>query len=183
MEAAIRNLGYRVSGYHKEPQAIKTDAPDGVVWDIIREWHRQNHGPTPTDQAAHGGQSKKKNKKKNRALHVHGGQEVAADAMLVETATTATETESTIRTTSPSLLILSRPVATLHIDFNEKRVEPSSPSRPPSSSLPRAPRFPMNPQPNWGPKPRAVGSAGRKRKANSDPTHPASEDRSKGTEC
>ncbi|CAM9094406.1 unnamed protein product [Hapterophycus canaliculatus] len=38
MQAALVNAGYRVSQQHKEPQAVKTDAPDGVVWDIMRCW-------------------------------------------------------------------------------------------------------------------------------------------------
>ncbi|KAG7363778.1 S-adenosyl-L-methionine-dependent methyltransferase [Nitzschia inconspicua] len=37
-KAALINAGYKVSGYHKEPTAIKTDAPDEVVWDIMRAW-------------------------------------------------------------------------------------------------------------------------------------------------
>jgi tRNA (guanine26-N2/guanine27-N2)-dimethyltransferase len=36
--AALVNAGYRVSAYHKEPQAVKTDAPNCVVWDIVRAW-------------------------------------------------------------------------------------------------------------------------------------------------
>eukprot|EP00560_Eucampia_antarctica_P009090 CAMPEP_0197827516 /NCGR_PEP_ID=MMETSP1437-20131217/4262_1 /TAXON_ID=49252 ORGANISM="Eucampia antarctica, Strain CCMP1452" /NCGR_SAMPLE_ID=MMETSP1437 /ASSEMBLY_ACC=CAM_ASM_001096 /LENGTH=638 /DNA_ID=CAMNT_0043428371 /DNA_START=272 /DNA_END=2188 /DNA_ORIENTATION=+ len=39
--AAIINAGYRVSGYHKVPNAIKTDAPNYVVWDIMRAWCQQ----------------------------------------------------------------------------------------------------------------------------------------------
>ena len=31
-----------MSGYHKEPVAIKTDAPDHVVWDIMRAWIEKN---------------------------------------------------------------------------------------------------------------------------------------------
>ena len=37
-QAALINAGYRVSNQHKEPTAIKTDAPPGVVWDIMRCW-------------------------------------------------------------------------------------------------------------------------------------------------
>ena len=32
------NAGYRCSATHKEPSAIKTDAPNSVVWDIVRAW-------------------------------------------------------------------------------------------------------------------------------------------------
>lgn len=42
VKAALINAGYRVSGYHKEPQAIKTDAPNRVVWDILRVWCKDN---------------------------------------------------------------------------------------------------------------------------------------------
>ena len=40
--AAIRNAGYQVSAYHKEPNAIKTDAPPEVIWDIMREWCKKH---------------------------------------------------------------------------------------------------------------------------------------------
>lgn len=45
VRAALRNAGFRVSGYHKEPQAIKTDAPDHVVWDVLRAWCRRQQPP------------------------------------------------------------------------------------------------------------------------------------------
>jgi len=41
-KGAIINAGYKVSGYHKEPSAIKTDAPGHVVWDIMRNWVEKN---------------------------------------------------------------------------------------------------------------------------------------------
>ncbi|OEU11555.1 N2,N2-dimethylguanosine tRNA methyltransferase, partial [Fragilariopsis cylindrus CCMP1102] len=41
-KAAIVNAGYKVSGYHKEPGAIKTDAPGHVIWDIMRAWVDKN---------------------------------------------------------------------------------------------------------------------------------------------
>jgi tRNA (guanine26-N2/guanine27-N2)-dimethyltransferase len=37
-KAAIMNAGYSVSGYHKDPNAVKTDAPSHVVWDVMRAW-------------------------------------------------------------------------------------------------------------------------------------------------
>ena len=40
--AALVNAGYRVSAYHKEPQAVKTDAPNHVVWDIVRAWCKKH---------------------------------------------------------------------------------------------------------------------------------------------
>ena len=38
MQAAVVNAGYRVSQSHDDPQALKTDAPPSVVWDIMRCW-------------------------------------------------------------------------------------------------------------------------------------------------
>jgi len=41
-QSALVHAGYRASGYHKDPQAIKTDAPPTVVWDILRAWAKKN---------------------------------------------------------------------------------------------------------------------------------------------
>ncbi|KAG2487113.1 hypothetical protein HYH03_014226 [Edaphochlamys debaryana] len=43
--SALVNAGYRVSGSHCCPLAIKTDAPPGVVWDVVRCWVRRS-GPS-----------------------------------------------------------------------------------------------------------------------------------------
>jgi tRNA (guanine26-N2/guanine27-N2)-dimethyltransferase len=42
VQAALVNAGYRVSNQHKEPTAIKTDAPNDVVWDILRCWVKKH---------------------------------------------------------------------------------------------------------------------------------------------
>ncbi|CAM9749899.1 unnamed protein product [Ectocarpus sp. 12 AP-2014] len=42
MQAALVNAGFRVSQQHKEPQAVKTDAPDDVVWDVMRCWVKKH---------------------------------------------------------------------------------------------------------------------------------------------
>merc|ERR1712176_1072473 len=41
-KGALVNAGYKVSGYHKDPSAVKTDAPSNIVWDIMRAWMEQN---------------------------------------------------------------------------------------------------------------------------------------------
>jgi tRNA (guanine26-N2/guanine27-N2)-dimethyltransferase len=41
-KAALINAGYLVSGFHKEPEALKTNAPPHVVWDILRAWAKEN---------------------------------------------------------------------------------------------------------------------------------------------
>ena len=42
LRAAFVNSGYRISSQHKEPQAIKTDAPNRFVWDVLRSWVKDN---------------------------------------------------------------------------------------------------------------------------------------------
>lgn len=42
LRAAFINSGYRISSQHKEPQAIKTDAPNRFVWDVLRSWVKDN---------------------------------------------------------------------------------------------------------------------------------------------
>ena len=41
-KAGLVNAGYEVSGYHKDPLAVKTNAPDSVVWDVMRAWYKKN---------------------------------------------------------------------------------------------------------------------------------------------
>jgi tRNA (guanine26-N2/guanine27-N2)-dimethyltransferase len=42
VKSALVNAGYRVSGFHKEPSAVKTDAPSRIVWDVLRAWAKLN---------------------------------------------------------------------------------------------------------------------------------------------
>lgn len=37
-KGALRSLGYRASHFHREPTAVKTDAPNRVVYDLVRKW-------------------------------------------------------------------------------------------------------------------------------------------------
>lgn len=60
-QAALVNAGYTVSAYHKEPQAVKTDAPNHVVWDVVRAWCKA-HPP-----------AKRKESKKHRRGEEPGG--------------------------------------------------------------------------------------------------------------
>lgn len=48
---ALEAAGYRTSGMHKEPLAVKTDAPDAAVWDVLRCWARDNPQPAPVRAA------------------------------------------------------------------------------------------------------------------------------------
>ena len=42
MRSALINAGYRVSGSHATPLALKTDAPMGVIWDVLRCWVKEH---------------------------------------------------------------------------------------------------------------------------------------------
>lgn len=46
----LASLGYRVSHFHREPEAVKTDAPNAVVYDLMRLWaeeHPPKSNPLP----------------------------------------------------------------------------------------------------------------------------------------
>lgn len=42
VRSALINAGYRVSSTHANPLGLKTDAPAGVMWDILRCWVREH---------------------------------------------------------------------------------------------------------------------------------------------
>jgi tRNA (guanine26-N2/guanine27-N2)-dimethyltransferase len=52
VRAALLNAGYRVSGYHKDPEAIKTDAPVTVLWDIMRVWIQKHPSSKPLEEGS-----------------------------------------------------------------------------------------------------------------------------------
>ena len=45
MAAALEQCGYAVSAQHRDPLAVKTDAPCAVVWDVMRLWAQQHPPP------------------------------------------------------------------------------------------------------------------------------------------
>ncbi len=40
LRGALRHLGYRITRSHCKPGSFKTDAPWGVIWEVMREWTR-----------------------------------------------------------------------------------------------------------------------------------------------
>ncbi|ETV88111.1 N2,N2-dimethylguanosine tRNA methyltransferase, variant 1 [Aphanomyces astaci] len=42
VQVALINAGYNVSQSHKVPEAVKTNAPNHVVWDIMRSWVKKH---------------------------------------------------------------------------------------------------------------------------------------------
>lgn len=43
MISALCNAGYRASSTHAQASGIKTDAPFAVIWDILRQWIKDEH--------------------------------------------------------------------------------------------------------------------------------------------
>lgn len=50
-KSALLHLGYRVSHFHRDPQAVKTDAPNSAVFDILRKW-AEDHPPKEKEKHA-----------------------------------------------------------------------------------------------------------------------------------
>eukprot|EP00592_Proboscia_alata_P016688 CAMPEP_0194401282 /NCGR_PEP_ID=MMETSP0174-20130528/127719_1 /TAXON_ID=216777 /ORGANISM="Proboscia alata, Strain PI-D3" /LENGTH=723 /DNA_ID=CAMNT_0039197965 /DNA_START=209 /DNA_END=2380 /DNA_ORIENTATION=+ len=50
----LSSAGYRMSGQHKEPLAIKTDAPPSVVWDVVRHWIQKHPIHSKLDEGSAG---------------------------------------------------------------------------------------------------------------------------------
>ena len=48
--AQLEQLGYKVSAQHKDADAVKTDAPNDVLWDVMRNWVRL-HPPSKPKKA------------------------------------------------------------------------------------------------------------------------------------
>eukprot|EP00569_Conticribra_weissflogii_P001863 CAMPEP_0171352522 /NCGR_PEP_ID=MMETSP0878-20121228/41784_1 /TAXON_ID=67004 /ORGANISM="Thalassiosira weissflogii, Strain CCMP1336" /LENGTH=736 /DNA_ID=CAMNT_0011858175 /DNA_START=221 /DNA_END=2431 /DNA_ORIENTATION=+ len=126
--AALANAGYRSSAYHKEPQAVKTDAPNHVVWDIVRAWCKE-HPP-----------SQKKESKRHRKGEAPGS--TGKNGHMEDDNEEGEACKADVATK-----ILSREIET-KVDF----------TIPEGFGLKKkARRFPVNPEANWGPKKAASG--------------------------
>mmetsp|Transcript_39802 Transcript_39802/g.81889 ORF Transcript_39802/g.81889 Transcript_39802/m.81889 type:complete len:690 (+) Transcript_39802:245-2314(+) len=127
-KAALINAGYRVSAYHKEPNAIKTDAPNSVIWDVMRAWCKDN----PPKK---GGKKNKKKQKKREAQKAGNSEgESGPDSAANEPPSIS----DMILSVEPKIVV----DFTIPEELNNKK---------------KAQRFPMNPEKNWGPKPAASG--------------------------
>uniref|UniRef100_A0A7S3Q1S8 tRNA (guanine(26)-N(2))-dimethyltransferase n=1 Tax=Chaetoceros debilis TaxID=122233 RepID=A0A7S3Q1S8_9STRA len=133
-KSAIINAGFRVSGYHKEPQAIKTDAPNSVIWDIMRAWCKE-HPPKLKSKKKQNRLNKKKRIKNNK------GQWEA-----VEDSGKANEIESPIIVSAAEKILAKE--SSITVDFTLSAE---------IKNKKKALRFPMNPEANWGPKKAASG--------------------------
>lgn len=131
--AALANAGYRCSAYHKEPTAVKTDAPNHVVWDIIRAWCK-DHPPT-----------QKKESRRHRKGESPGSSEKSLDKE-------STEELGGNSRADVATKILSKEIGT-KVDFT---IPPGF------GQKKKARRYAQNPEANWGPKKAASGKNKRK---------------------
>ena len=129
--AALSNAGYRSSAYHKEAQAVKTDAPNSVIWDILRNWCESN---PPKKNSKNSKNRRNKKRKLDKAKQDHN-----AEDGNVSDVPEVMDVSEKILSIKPSISV----DFTIPTDFNKK--------------VKKAARFPMNPEKNWGPKPRASG--------------------------
>ena len=128
-----------MSAYHKEPNALKTDAPNSVIWDVMRAWCK-DHPPKKE-----GKKSKKKQMKKQKLRDAKSGGD-NADGGEEGIPGNISETPKS----AGDLILAIEPK--ISVDFTiPKGLDKKK----------KAQRFPINPEKNWGPKPRATN----KRKA------------------
>ena len=132
-QAAIINAGYKVSSYHKEAQAIKTNAPNEVVWDVLREWCKE-HPPKVKSK-------KKENRKRKRRKNDN-------EAATLPQNGDGNDVENDGPTMTTGQKILAKDLS-IKVDFTIPKSL--------ASGKKKAIRFPMNPESNWGPKKAASG--------------------------
>jgi tRNA (guanine26-N2/guanine27-N2)-dimethyltransferase len=117
-------------GISKEPQAIKTDAPSRIVWDVMRAWCKQNPPKI----------SKKKQKKMAAKLREGTVANNADDAF------NASEEGIHEKSTADKILEVEPSIV---VDFTVTKGK--------GDYQKKVTRFPMNPTKNWGPKKAASG--------------------------
>ena len=113
----------------------KSDAPNHVIWDILRAWCKE-HPPKVSSK-------KKKNKRRKIAAAAAASDEAEKD----ETTVNGNDESNNEMTVSQKILAVEPKI---QVDFHVTKPEGFGKKK-------RAACFPMNPAANWGPKPRAVG--------------------------
>jgi len=51
--SALANAGYRVSSTHMSPLGVKTDAPWPFIWDVVRQWVKENPLKNPPEESSY----------------------------------------------------------------------------------------------------------------------------------
>jgi tRNA (guanine26-N2/guanine27-N2)-dimethyltransferase len=129
IRSAILNCGYKCSQTHCKGDAIKTNAPVNVMFDIFREWHRQHA------QEAEKGKTAKKRKEEEKDEEMDGEEENHED---VQKSATLNE-------------ILRSKQSTTTVNFALREEAKGT-----KDAL-GVPSFLPNPEENWGPGKRARG--------------------------
>jgi len=140
-KAAIINAGYRVSGYHKEAQAVKTDAPNHVIWDVLRVWCNEN--PPKSN-------SKKKENKRKKLAKKNNDNNTSVDINTTRGEEDKEKAKETKMTVAEKILAVE---PTIKVDFTIPKE---------LKEIKKVCRFPKNPEAHWGPK---KAASGYKRKA------------------
>jgi len=153
LKGTLQHLGYRVSHFHREPAAIKTDAPNTVVFDILRKWaeHRgKKVGEPATDSAGTGGApAVGGGSTAQTGPKVGGGEGTTADGAAAVASRSKPKKQ---KAPDPiAARILEKPIATAQLEGLElEHMNIKDEERPR-----KVPRFLPNPEKFWGPKARA----------------------------
>jgi len=154
-QSALLNAGFRVSQFHKEPLAVKTDAPPHVIWDIMREYCRL-HPPQEQNPASQPSAERKKRKAAGMgkaAPDVHaavGGDGDKVGAARPHQSVSKAELRAQ-RVPDASVRILSNPSVT-KVDFTIHPTLRNGLHAAADGNKKRIARFPPNPEANWGPR-------------------------------
>lgn len=173
---ALHGLGYRTTRSHTRPNSVRTDAPWDVLWEIMREWLRQD-APPPSKEANRErykpGSAGAGIMKKDRSRFAESS---ALDALKTELETAIREGKDVADLTTrieAALYRKGRPgptpaAAAPAAAAKEDRPHPSTLTIKFDESLgkkfstelrnkKKVARYPLNPEQNWGPMSKATG--------------------------
>lgn len=181
---ALHGLGYRTTRSHTRPNSVRTDAPWDVLWEIMREWLRQD-APPPSKEATRerykpgsaGAGIMKKDRSRfaeSSALDalkteletaIQEGKDVADLTTRIEAAlyrkgrpSPAAAGTTTPATATPAASVAAaeqRPhPSTLTVKFDESLGKKFSTEL---RNKKKVARYPVNPEVNWGPMRMATG--------------------------
>ena len=170
IQSALIHAGYEVSQFHKEPMAIKTNASNTVVWDIMRAYCVLYPPKVHKEKVSSSSSNGSNNKVQGDEPMVVEGHEVRVvqetDTVAIvdeditagggggihqEAVTIEDVSNSTTRVDVASIILSKKSVT--EVNFTP---HPSFKSH---NSKKRIARFPPNPESNWGPKRKATSNA------------------------
>jgi len=187
VRAALINGGYRVSTYHKEPNAIKTDAPSVFLWDMLRVWCKEH--PPNLNGGSEGGGGKKSERRRKRKMRKmmkqnknEGGVGISDEKKESQVAQTPDGDDKDTAAINATTTIANNDASNKEDNENKRddtqsqltaaqkilSIEPTSKidftipdceefRNVATTRRKESVRFPMNPEANWGPKAKASG--------------------------